>query len=186
MQSVSSNSTLLKPLHARKTVINYHGTESIGKELIEWSHIKQKAKKTLNKLQVKMYLPPTPSLSGSQGWDRGKLSRSGLASPHRMEKLGAAVPCWRMEQPVYGACKALTSATAWTLHRGQWQPGIDKGAFCPLYRGGGVPVTAREGLRAVPPPKPRQSPRYHQQTQQPVPSAQRMEAVGRDIRVSLF
>lgn len=180
MQSVSSNSTLLKPLRAHKTVISYHGTEAVGKELTEWFHIKQKAK---------MNLPPTPSLCGSQGWDRGKLSRSGLASPHRMEKLGAAVPavpCWRMEQPVYRACNALTSATAWTLNRGQWQPGIDKGAFCPLYRGGGVPVTAREGLRAVPPPKPRQSPRYHQQTQQPVPSAQRMETVGRDIKVSLF
>lgn len=35
MQSVSSNSTLLKPLRAHKTVISYHGTEAVGKELTE-------------------------------------------------------------------------------------------------------------------------------------------------------
>lgn len=102
-------------------------------------------KKPPNKPQVKMHLPPTPTPCGSQGWDGGRLSRSGLASPHRTEKLSASVPpvsCWSMEQPVYGACNALTSATARTWHRGQEQPGIDKHTFFPLHRGGGVPVTA--------------------------------------------
>lgn len=45
MQTVSITGTSLKPLHAHKTVISTHNTEALGKELTEWSHMKQKAKK---------------------------------------------------------------------------------------------------------------------------------------------
>lgn len=85
MQSVSITSTSLKPLSAHKTVINYHDTGEVGTALIEWSHIKQKAKHHPKNAQVKMHLPPHQLLAAHTA-GMGRVSRSGLASPHSTEK----------------------------------------------------------------------------------------------------
>lgn len=190
MQSVSITSTSLKPLHAHKTVITYHDTGAVGTALIEWSHIKQKAKNHPNNAQAKMhFFPHQLPAAHTAGMVEALQVRTSKPSQDRKARGSfPSFPCKGMEHPVYGACNANLSSAL--LHDTAQGLRAAKHAFCPPCRGGGMLVTAcvphTEGILAVPPPKPGQSPKHHKQTQQSILSAQRVEAVGRDTRVFLF
>lgn len=177
MQSVSITSTSLKPVCVPKTVINYRDTGEVGIALIERSHIRQK-------------LPPHQlPAAHTAGMGEGLQVRTSKPPQDRKARGSVpSVPCQRIEQPVYGACNANLSSAL--LYNRAEELRAAKHAFCAPCRGGGVLVTAcvshTEGILAVSPPKPSQSTKHHKQTQQYVPSAQRMEAVGRDPRVSVF
>lgn len=115
------------------------------------------------------------------------LLMDGGGSPEQDRKSRGSVPsapCQRMEQPVYGARNANLSSAL--LHNRAEGLRAATNAFCPPCRGGTVTacVPHPEGILAVPPPKPSQSTKCHKQTQQSVPSALRVEAVGRDSRFS--
>jgi len=147
------------------------------------SHQAKGKKKKPNQPQVKTHLPPTATACGSQGWEEGRLFRSGLASPHGTEQLGASPSGLSMGHVMPSPALQHRHGTGAKGSRGQTNvpPVLSTEVWSPCHC-----LHTTEGIMAVPPPKPRQSSSYHKQTQQSVPSAQRTEAVGKDIRASLF
>lgn len=145
-----------------------------------------KGKTTPSNAQVKMHFPPHQLPAAHMAGMGEGLQVSTSKPPQDRKARGSvpSVPCQRMEEPVYGACVMPTPHQHYRVEG----PRGAKHAFCPRCRGGGVTASVPhpEGILAVPPPKPSQSAKHHKQTQQSVPSAQRVEAVGGDARVFLF
>lgn len=165
MQSVSITSTSLKPLCAPKTVINCHYTGEAGTTLIEWSHIKPKAKHHPNDAQVKMHLAPSPTPCCSHSWHGGGSPGQDQPVPTGWKFRGSvpSVPHQRMEQPVYGACNANLSSAL--LHNSiEGLRGSQTWLLSNLQRWWSAChclCTTHTGNLAVPPPKPSQSAKHH-------------------------
>lgn len=162
MQSVSITSTSLKPLCAPKTVINYHYTGEAGTTLIDWSHIKPKAKHHPSNAQVKMHLAPSPTPCCSHSWHGGGSPGQDQPVPTGQKSQRLCPIC---STPEDGAASLWGNLTSALLHnsieglRGSqtWLlPNLQRcWSACHCL------CTTHTGNLAVPPPKPSQTAKHH-------------------------